>query len=171
MPTVVLSLKGKPMGRFRVASTRTTIGRGPDNDLVLHNLGISRHHATLIAQDGGFVIQDEGSQNGLFVDGRAVKSAPVTEGTTVQMGKYTLRLIDADDNEHALQADELGPRSGDGPRDPVRTLALSPHELEKVLAGSHPPAEGAEAGAGTLPLLALGVTLALLTVAVVGWLW
>lgn len=157
------------MGRFRVAGTRTTIGRGPDNDLVLHNLGISRHHATLIAQDGGFIIQDEGSQNGLFVDGRAVKRAPVTEDTTVQLGKYTLRLLE-EDEAPALDADMLAPRSGDGPRDPVQTLALTPHEMEKVLTGSLPPDERKE-GAAMLSLLALGVTLTLVTVAVVGWLW
>lgn len=47
------------------------IGRVPDNDLVLTDLNVSRHHAELRRNpDGSFELADLGSHGGTFVNGQ-----------------------------------------------------------------------------------------------------
>ena len=48
------------------------IGRLPDNDLVLVDPSISKHHATLASRAGEWMLSDEGSSNGTHVNGRAL---------------------------------------------------------------------------------------------------
>ena len=49
-----------------------TIGRMLDNDLVIDDPRVSRHHAQLRAVDGHFVLLDTNSTGGIFVNGRRV---------------------------------------------------------------------------------------------------
>jgi hypothetical protein len=68
------------------------LGRSSDNDVVVRDGRVSRHHARVIAAAGGFVIEDAGSTNGTFVDGRAAMRAPLTPGATVTLGDTHLRV-------------------------------------------------------------------------------
>lgn len=72
----------------------TRVGREPDNDLVMNQPGVSGYHARIVrdepAAGGVAMIQDLGSSNGTFVNGRRVAgSAPLHPGDTVGLGKYT----------------------------------------------------------------------------------
>lgn len=49
-----------------------TIGRMLENDLVIDDPRVSRHHAQLRAVDGHFVLSDTNSTGGIFVNGRRV---------------------------------------------------------------------------------------------------
>ena len=56
------------------------IGRVPDNDLVLPDLNVSRHHAELRRHpDGRFELADLGSHCGTFVNGQRITRAVLTE--------------------------------------------------------------------------------------------
>jgi adenylate cyclase len=69
-----------------------TIGRGDDNNFVLPDRWISRHHALLqCIEDGNFYLIDLGSRNGTFVNGRRV-SVPVTlqDGDALTFGQTEL---------------------------------------------------------------------------------
>ena len=69
------------------------IGRAADNDLVLDDLLVSRHHAEVRDRaGGGYEIVDLGSQNGVFVNGRRVSAQPLTESDTIGIGHSTFRL-------------------------------------------------------------------------------
>jgi len=69
------------------------IGRAPDNDLVLDDLLVSRHHAELREKaDGGYEITDLSSQNGTFVNGRRISTQPLTDSDTIGVGHSTFRL-------------------------------------------------------------------------------
>jgi ABC-type multidrug transport system ATPase subunit len=77
----------------QLPSTTLRIGRTPDNDLVLDDLEVSRHHAELRkAPDGRHVIADLGSHNGTFVNGRRITSHLVTEDDIIGIGHSTFRL-------------------------------------------------------------------------------
>jgi pSer/pThr/pTyr-binding forkhead associated (FHA) protein len=68
------------------------IGRS-DGDLTIPDSEISRRHASIRPANGGVVIEDLGSRNGTFVDGRQI-SEPVTvrTGVRIQLGGTELRL-------------------------------------------------------------------------------
>ncbi len=73
----------------RVAG-KQTIGRGPDNDVVVADLMVSRHHAELEARDGSYELADLGSQNGTFVNGVRILRAPLNLGDVVSVGGTSL---------------------------------------------------------------------------------
>ncbi|MEU9173519.1 FHA domain-containing protein [Streptomyces sp. NPDC048420] len=79
----------------RPLPTRTVrIGRADDNDLVIDDLVVSRHHAELRAlPDGSYEIADLGSHNGTYLNGRPVTSAPLGPGDIVGIGHSAFCLV------------------------------------------------------------------------------
>lgn len=72
-----------------------TIGRGPDNDMVLPTDGVSRHHARLQATQTGWSVVDLGGVNGTFIDGRRLRPNEITPlplASTLHVGPYALTL-------------------------------------------------------------------------------
>ena len=57
-----------PFGRTVLSPGRVTIGRSPDNQMVLNDSQASSHHAEIHADSTGYVISDLGSTNGTFVN-------------------------------------------------------------------------------------------------------
>ena len=92
MPSVV----DRPTSMTRLGSLATTtlkIGRSPDNDLVLADLEVSRHHAELRRRsDGIYEIADVGSNNGTYVNGRRITSRVLNESDIIGIGHSTFRL-------------------------------------------------------------------------------
>ncbi|MFI0911324.1 ABC transporter ATP-binding protein/permease [Streptomyces abikoensis] len=69
------------------------IGRALDNDLVVSDLQVSRHHAEFRATPGGFEIVDLGSHNGTYVNGQPVRQQLIGPQDTVGVGHSTFRLV------------------------------------------------------------------------------
>jgi ABC-type multidrug transport system ATPase subunit/pSer/pThr/pTyr-binding forkhead associated (FHA) protein len=72
---------------------RMTIGRSPDNDIVLDDLLVSRRHATMLRGPDGWRIVDVDSANGTYLNGRPVTDAGVTEGDVLGVGHALLHLV------------------------------------------------------------------------------
>lgn len=72
------------------------IGRSPDNDLVLEDpgKGVSRHHAEIRPEAGGYSLVDLGSQNGIWVHGSRVPTVRLEPGVAVAVGPYRLAIPD-----------------------------------------------------------------------------
>ncbi|MDF3142627.1 MULTISPECIES: FHA domain-containing protein [unclassified Streptomyces] len=79
----------------RPLSTRTVrIGRAAENDLVIDDLIVSRHHAELRAlPDGTYEIADLGSHNGTYLNGSPVAVAPLGPGDVVGIGHSAFCLV------------------------------------------------------------------------------
>ncbi len=72
------------------------IGRESDNDIVLEDPQVSRHHARLSEQAGGYVVEDLGSTNGTFLNGRRITSAtPISPGDTLGLGDTVAFKVEA----------------------------------------------------------------------------
>jgi ABC transport system ATP-binding/permease protein len=67
-----------------------TIGRAPDNDVVVADVLASWHHAMLVQTNGGTEIRDAGTLNGTFVNGVRVEAAPLRERDVVTIGNIDL---------------------------------------------------------------------------------
>lgn len=79
-------------------NTRITMGRDASSDVVIDNPGVSRTHAILIYVDNNFRIRDADSQNGLTVNGTAVKDAVLNYGDVIGLGKFELVLLNTGDD-------------------------------------------------------------------------
>jgi sigma-B regulation protein RsbU (phosphoserine phosphatase) len=64
----------------------TTIGRLPDQDVVLRDQSVSRQHATIVRENNSYSIVDRNSSHGTFLNGTRVQSAPLNPGDVVQLG-------------------------------------------------------------------------------------
>jgi len=68
------------------------IGRADDNDVVLADVGVSRRHARLEVSDRAVVIEDAGSGNGVWFQGRLVHRQVLGHGEEVVIDPFTLRV-------------------------------------------------------------------------------
>lgn len=60
--------------------TEITVGRGTENNLVLHDDNVSTRHARITLRDGKFIIVDTQSTNGVYVNGRMATTPIVVNG-------------------------------------------------------------------------------------------
>src|SRR5437588_1577684 len=73
-----------------------SVGRGPENDIQLDGLLISKHHARLINTAQGVQIEDAGSTNGVYVNGGRVSGRHLVQNEdVVQIGPFVLRVDSA----------------------------------------------------------------------------
>ncbi len=84
-------VKALGSGRLEAPVTGAAwIGRSLDNDVVVHDVLASRHHAFLTATPVGTEIRDAHSINGTYVNGTRVGSAVLAEGDVVTIGNVDL---------------------------------------------------------------------------------
>ncbi len=100
---VLTSLSQKPIifkkARFKVTRGRDAgkemviqkphmaIGTLPENDIVLTDSTVSRRHAIVDEKPDGYVILDQASTNGTFLDDVRVREAYLTPGATIRLGQ------------------------------------------------------------------------------------
>lgn len=70
----------------------TTIGRSPENDLVVDDSSTSSKHATLDHSTNGLLLTDLNSTNGTFLNGKRITSSTVAEGDLILFGQAEFRL-------------------------------------------------------------------------------
>src|SRR3972149_3698419 len=58
---------------FELLKDVHTIGREAGNDIIINDPQVSRHHARLTLQGNAYILEDLGSTNGSFVNGRRVR--------------------------------------------------------------------------------------------------
>ncbi len=77
---------------FFLSKRTMRIGRLESNDIVIPDPSLSRHHVELKQSEGKFRLQDLGSTNGTFVNGRRVMEADLKNGDSIQIGKVDFRF-------------------------------------------------------------------------------
>ena len=88
---VLTIIKGPQSGNtFELTDQVTSIGRDPKNSIFLNDMTVSRSHAKIVHTANGSIIEDLGSLNGTWVDGAIVNTAPLHDGSSVQIGTFTL---------------------------------------------------------------------------------
>ncbi len=75
---------------FVVDGRPLTIGRGPDNGLVLQDSRASRHHARIYGRQGALLLADLGSTNGSWVNDRRIQEIALGEGDQIRIGDTVL---------------------------------------------------------------------------------
>lgn len=91
---VVASPAGEPApGRSFDLDAITTLGRDVNNAIVIDDPFASSDHAVLTYRGRGWYVEDLGSTNGTYVNGRAIEAvAPLGFGDEIAIGQVRLRL-------------------------------------------------------------------------------
>ncbi|HEX9505731.1 MAG TPA: ATP-binding cassette domain-containing protein, partial [Acidimicrobiia bacterium] len=85
---------GKRSTIYRTDRAVVRIGRDPDNEIVLDDLLVSRHHADLRGNEtDGFEIVDASSHNGTFVNGRRVDRCALGSSDVIAIGHHQFHLV------------------------------------------------------------------------------
>jgi pSer/pThr/pTyr-binding forkhead associated (FHA) protein len=71
-----------------------TLGRKPDNDIVLDNAAVSGHHCKMYESGGTWFVEDLNSTNGTFVNGKKTLKAGLKSGDTINLVKFSLVYAD-----------------------------------------------------------------------------
>ena len=93
MAKIIYSLNGSFLGEFALDKDILTIGRRPSNDIHIDNLVISGEHAVIKIIGRDAFLEDAGSTNGTFVNGKQIQQHILQHDDVIQLGKYQLRYI------------------------------------------------------------------------------
>jgi hypothetical protein len=74
-----------------------TIGRSPHSDLFLDDVTVSRHHARVINDGSGYLVEDLNSLNGTYVNRRRIERHRLAGGDELQIGKFKLAFVEPSD--------------------------------------------------------------------------
>ncbi len=98
MIKLTLTLDGEKLNEYVLDKERTTLGRNPQNDIQIENLGISGSHAAIVRHDGFWTVEDLGSKNGTLVNDEPI-AAPrsLKDGDVIGIVKYRLTFSAVDD--------------------------------------------------------------------------
>ena len=94
MSQLIVSIEGTENRTVDLRKPTTTLGRRSDNDIVLADRAVSGRHCVFERQGADrFVLEDLGSTNGTFVNGRPVAAvSPIGFGDELGIGQVRLRL-------------------------------------------------------------------------------
>jgi pSer/pThr/pTyr-binding forkhead associated (FHA) protein len=123
---VILQFEDQALKDFMLGP-RVTIGRLPDNTVVIDNPAVSGHHACIVREAEHFILEDLHSRNGTFVNEKQVHRHTLRNGDVVLVGKHQLRFDETADGEGIAAQDETTlPNLGD-------TVYLTTHKHKEML--------------------------------------
>ena len=141
-------MNGVVQGEYELNQERLTIGRKPDNDIPIDNLAVSGKHALVITILDDSFLEDLGSTNGSYVNGKLVKKHALKDGDVIAIGKHELKYV----NELATADDD----------DFEKTMIIRPgsasaavaaaQAAEKAVQSAEPEAPTAAPAGGGMPL-------------------
>lgn len=98
MAKLVITQKDTVVGNYFIEKTRMTIGRKPDNDIVLDDPGVSKAHAAILTVGNDHIFEDLGSTNGSTVNGTRINRHILQNGDTIGLDGFQLKYINAKAN-------------------------------------------------------------------------
>lgn len=154
--------KGPVPGKeFILDRPQIVIGRDIQNEVVINDAEMSRHHAKLVFQDEVFVVQDMGSTNGVFVNEQRVSgSMPLEDGVSIRMGdnvvlKYVVSMPDFDrtmPSQSRQPASEQAVSKGPVSEEPVPQQQVPDEQPDQFVLPSKKSAAGGDSPAPDKPL-------------------
>ncbi|HEX7600385.1 MAG TPA: sigma 54-interacting transcriptional regulator, partial [Polyangiaceae bacterium] len=111
---VLTVLSGARKGYARPLGDRCSIGKAPENDLVLSDDTVSRKHCELVREGSSVRVRDLESTNGVRVDGTRVKDAVLSPGAILKVGEVEIAVRPAEKRQDILPSEKssFGPALG-----------------------------------------------------------
>ena len=91
---MILIARGANKGsRFLVTAEGVSVGRSASSSIFLDDVTVSRSHATISKQGNNFVLKDEGSLNGTYINNISITEHVLVSGDEFQIGKFHLLFV------------------------------------------------------------------------------
>lgn len=92
MAKLTISKGGMYIETVEITKERTSIGRRPENDVVIDHLVISGNHAAIVTILQDAFLEDLNSTNGTWVNGQSIKKHFLKNGDVIELGKFQLEF-------------------------------------------------------------------------------
>ncbi|HUK86940.1 MAG TPA: FHA domain-containing protein [Terriglobales bacterium] len=148
MAKLYLKFEQNVLKEFTLAQGTVTIGRLPDNLIQVDNLAVSGHHAKIYWDTDHYVLEDNNSLNGTYLNNQRVSKSVLKDGDSMLIGKHTLVFKDEwhedTPGQHTLAADRTTM-----PAVPKleATVVLDTKKAKEMMAAARAAKEGAPAAA------------------------
>lgn len=162
MPSLILITEEHPRQVFQLGRATLMVGRDDDSQIQVSDESVSRNHASIIFEKREYVVHDNGSTNGTFVNGIRVSRHVLRQHDILRFGSCLFLFEEADAEAPELPA-SMGPsgtevvavlhrgsRSGKvfevSSKSSIPALLGSPVQPVKLILSTSPRKKG-----GTLP--------------------
>ena len=76
----------------------TRMGRHLENDIVIHEEFLSRYHAEVVYEEGGYVLYDKNSTGGTYVNGRKIDRCLLNSGDLISLVNIQIMFVNHNSN-------------------------------------------------------------------------
>ena len=90
MPKLELRFEKSVLRECPLGTAPVTFGRGQDCDVFIDNLAVSTLHARLFLEDDQYVLEDNKSLNGTFVNNVRIDRCLLRDGDSISIGKHSI---------------------------------------------------------------------------------
>lgn len=127
---ILLMINNTLLKEYITDQNEIIIGRDSGNDIQIDNIAVSREHARITREQSritkgpdDYFVEDMGSKNGTFVNGRKVSKKSLDAGDEITIGKHFLKIYFEDDPATAKnrRIDEKD-----------NTYRMAPNDFEKI---------------------------------------
>ena len=113
MPKLILKFDERELQECAVGTHPVSIGRLPDNNVVIDNPAVSGRHARVYREGNHYVLEDLKSTNGTFVNDKPIARHTLLEGDVVLVGKHTLVFTQrGGEQTEVVEAEQFVPEIG-----------------------------------------------------------
>ena len=130
MPKLLLKFNAAVIKEIPLDKPAITVGRKPDNDIVIDNPAISSHHCKVVMKGDTYYVEDLESTNGTFVNEKRIVKSGLHDQDVIGVAKHALVFID----------DRAKPEEAGGGAD--KTMVMTPakqEEMAKAVAQANAP--------------------------------
>ena len=136
MPKLLLKFNAAVIKEIPLDKPAITVGRKPDNDVVIDNPAISSHHCKVVMKGDTYYVEDLESTNGTFVNEKRVVKSGLHDQDVIGVAKHALVFID----------DRAKPEEAGGAD---KTMVMTPERQEamaKAVVAANAPQKAEQVG-------------------------
>ncbi|NUM34865.1 MAG: FHA domain-containing protein [Candidatus Brocadiae bacterium] len=130
---LAVRFSGKLLDTYEFDKDQVTIGRAPDCDIVIDNLGVSRVHSQIERTGEVFVLKDMKSNNGTFVRGEKIQRYNLNHQDEFFLGKHSITFLYDEAEKELLEEGsqtEVMPKKDSGKSDiQGMTMSMDAHDI------------------------------------------
>jgi pSer/pThr/pTyr-binding forkhead associated (FHA) protein len=105
MPQLIMTTASGEKRLVSLGPDDNTIGRGPQNSIVVDSPQASRVHAVVTVEPAFVTITDLGSRNGTFVNGVRIETQMLVHDDAIRLGDYEIRFVAGDQEFSKVDAE------------------------------------------------------------------